>query len=134
MSIYPISAFFGDVDRETAIVFGWKKIVDIITKEKKLHATEKVVFSDYRLGSLYIFHSNDFEVDVIMEKRSTQFDIWRDKENNNIMNSLIVTDQDFPLGQKMLSNFKYIQFLNDIEIHIGNNVVKEYQVFLGTKI
>ena len=134
MSIYPISAFFGDVDRETAIVFGWKKIVDIIGKEKKLYATEKVIFSDYRLGSLYIFHSNDFEVDVIMEKRSTQFDIWRDKENNNIMNSLIVTDQDFPLGQKMLSNFKYIQFLNDIEIHIGNNVVKKYQVFLGTKI
>ncbi len=132
MSIYPISAFFGDVDRETAIVFGWKKIVDIITKEKKLHATEKVVFSDYRLGSLYIFHSGDFKVDVVMEKRRTQFDVWREEKNPFGTNSLIIADKDFPIGNKILSKFDSIKFLRDIEVHIGNKLVRKYHVFLGT--
>ena len=69
ISIYPISAFFGNVDRETAILYGWEKIVELVEKKKKLHGIERVVFSDYRLGSLYIFHSEDFEADVVMEKR-----------------------------------------------------------------
>ena len=34
MSFYPISAFFGDVDRETAIVYGWEKIIRDVEKEK----------------------------------------------------------------------------------------------------
>ena len=46
------------MDRETAILYSWKKIVELVEK-KKLHGIE-VVFSDYRLGSLYIFHSEDF--------------------------------------------------------------------------
>ena len=31
-------------------------------KRKKLRGIEKVVFSDYRLGSLYVFHSGDFKL------------------------------------------------------------------------
>ena len=34
MSFYPISALFGDIDRETAIVFGWEKIIRDVEKEK----------------------------------------------------------------------------------------------------
>ena len=132
VSFYPVSALFGNVDRETAILYGWEKIIDIVGKQKKLHGTEQVVFSDYRLGSLYIFHSGDFEADVLMEGRSTQFDIWRNKENNTSEISLIVTDQDFPIGQKILLSFKSIQFVRDIEIYIGKKLVKKYQVFLGT--
>ena len=45
MSTYPISAFFGNVDRETAIIFGWEKIVEVVSKEKKLLGIKKVVFS-----------------------------------------------------------------------------------------
>ena len=82
MSFYPISAFFGDVDRETAIVFGWEKIIRDIEKEKIEHGIERVVFSDYRLGSLYIFHSGDFKADVVMEKRRTQFDVWREEKTH----------------------------------------------------
>ena len=80
MSIYPITAFFGNVDRETAILFGWEKIIGVISKEKKLRDIERVVFSDYRLGSLYVFHSGDFEADVVMEDRRTQFDVWRGEQ------------------------------------------------------
>ena len=132
MSLYPISAFFGNVDRETAIVFGWEKIIRDIEKEKIEHGTERVVFSDYRLGSLYIFHSGDFKADVVMEKRRTQFDIWRGKKNPFGKNALIIADQDFPIGKKIISKFDSIEFLRDIEIHIGNKLVKKYKVFLGT--
>ena len=100
MSVYPISALFGSVDRETAILYGWEKIAKVIAKEKKLRGIEKVVFSDYRLGSLYVFHSGDFEVDVVMEDRNTQFDIWRDNENAFAGTFLIVTDKDFKIGKK----------------------------------
>jgi len=131
-SIYPISAFFGNVDRETAIVFGWNNIITEIEKEKLEHDTKKVVFTDYRLGSLYIFHSSDFEADVVMEKRKTQFDVWREEENFSSTNTLIIADKDFPIGKKILSRFESIEFLRDMEIHIGNKLVRKYHVFLGT--
>ena len=82
ISFYPISAIFGNVDRETAILFGWEKIIEVVKEEKKLRGIKKVVFSDYRLGSLYIFHSGDFKADVVMEKRRTQFDVWREEETH----------------------------------------------------
>ena len=132
ISIYPISAFFGTVDRETAIVFGWDKIIRDIENEKIEHGAERVVFSDYRLGSLYIFHSSDFKADVLMEKRKTQFDVWREEENSFGTNTLIIADEDFPVGKKIQSRFKSIEFLRDIEIHIGNKLVRKYHVFLGT--
>ena len=131
ISIYPISASFGNVDRETAILFGWKKIVEVVSKEKKLHGIKKVVFSDYRIGSLYIFHSNDFNADVVMEERRTQFDVWRKEENSFGKSTLIVADNDFPIGKKISSHFEKIEFVRDIEIRIGNNLVRKYQVFLG---
>lgn len=133
MSFYPISAFFGDVDRETAIVFGWEKIIRDIEKEKIEHGIERVVFSDYRLGSLYIFHSGDFKADVVMEKRRTQFDVWREEKNSFGPNTLIIADKDFPIGKKILSRFDSIEFLRNIEIHIGNKLVRKYHVFLGKK-
>ena len=129
---YPISAFFGNVDRETAILYGWKNLIDIVAYEKKLKGAEKIVFSDYRLGSLYIFHSGDFEADVLMEARRTQFDVWREEENTFGRNTIIIADNDFPIGQKIASNFEKIEFVRDIKISLGNKLVKKYQVFLGT--
>ena len=131
ISIYPISLLFGDVDRETAILFGWDKITKIVDEEKKLHGTEKIVFSDYRMGSLYIFHSGDFEADVVMENRLTQFDVWRDKEKPYANKTLIITDDDFPIGQKILSKFDTIEFIKDIGIYIGDKLVRKYKVYLG---
>ena len=132
VSFYPISAFFGNVDRETAILFGWEKLIDIVGYEKKLQGAEKIVFSDYRLGSLYIFHSGDFEADVLMEGRRTQFDVWREEENTFARNAIIIADKDFPIGKKISSNFEKIEFVRDIKITLGNKLIKKYQVFLGT--
>ena len=132
ISIYPISAFMGNVDRETAILFGWEKIVEVVSKEKKLRGIKKVVFSDYRIGSLYIFHSNDFNADVVMEQRRTQFDYWREEENSLGKSTLIVADKDFPIGKKISSRFEKIEFVRDIEIRKGNKLVRKYHVFLGT--
>ncbi len=131
ISIYPISAFFGNVDRETAILFGWKKIVEVVKKEKNLRGIEKVIFSDYRLGSLYIFHSGDFQADVVMEERKTQFDVWRKEGNVFEDKVLIIADKDFPIGKKISTSFQNIEFVRDIEIRIGNTLVKKYQVFWG---
>ena len=132
ISFYPISAFFGNVDRETAILYGWEKLIDIVGFEKKLQGAEKIVFSDYRLGSLYIFHSGDFEADVLMEGRRTQFDVWREEENTFGRNTIIIADNDFPIGPKISSNFEKIEFVRDIKISLGNKLLKKYQLFLGT--
>ena len=67
-----------------------------------------------------------------MEKRRTQFDVWRDEFNSLGTNALIVTDDDFPIGQKLMSRFEKIEFVRDIEIYIGNTLVRKYQIFLGT--
>ncbi len=131
ISFYPISALFGKVDRETAITFGWEKIIEAIDKEKKDRGIDEVIFSDYRLGSLYMFHSDDFEVDVVMEERRTQFDIWRGEGKAFKEKTLILTDKDFPLGKKILSNFKSVELIRSIEIYIGNILIREYEVFLG---
>ena len=93
---------------------------------------KKVVFSDYRIGSLYIFHSNDFNADVVMEERRTQFDLWREEGNSFEKSTLIVADKDFPIGKKISSCFEKIEFVRDIEIRKGNKLVRKYQVFLGT--
>ena len=122
----------GNVDRETAILFGWKNIVEVVRKEKKLRGIKKVIFSDYRIGSLYIFHSNDFNADVFMEERRTQFDVWRKEENSFGKNTLIIADNDFPIGKKISSHFEKIDFVRDIEIRVGNKLVRKHQVFLGT--
>tara|TARA_B100001989_G_scaffold216739_1_gene167665 strand:- start:603 stop:1112 length:510 start_codon:yes stop_codon:yes gene_type:complete len=131
-SVYPISAFLGKVDRETAILFGWEKIIEVVNREKKINNIETVIFSDYRLGSLYIFHSSDFEVDVIMEQRRTQFDIWREAGDRFGTSTLIIVDKDFPIGKKISSKFQNIEFVRYIEIFFGKKLVKKYQVFLGT--
>lgn len=131
ISFYPISALFGEVDRETGITFGWEKIIEAIAKEKKDRGIDEVIFSDYRLGSLYMFHSDDFEVDVVMEERRTQFDIWRGEGKTLKEKTLIVTDKDFPLSKKILSNFKSVEVVRSIEIYIGNTLIREYKVFLG---
>ena len=131
-SVYPISAIFGKVDRETAILFGWEKIIEVVNREKKINNIETVIFSDYRLGSLYIFHSSDFEVDVIMEQRRTQFDIWREAGDGFGTSTLIIVDKDFPIGNKISSKFQNIEFVKYIEIFFGKKLLKKYQVFLGT--
>ena len=51
-----------------------------------------------------------------------------------ISNPLIVTDNDFPIGQKVSSRFEKIEFVRDIEIRIGNTLVRKYQIFLGLNI
>jgi hypothetical protein len=67
-----------------------------------------------------------------MEERRTQFDVWREAENSFGKSALIVVDTDFAIGKKIASNFTKIEFVRDIEIHLGNKLVKKYQVFLGT--
>ena len=65
-----------------------------------------------------------------MEQRRTQFDIWREEKSSYGRNSIIIADHDFPIGQKISSNFEKIEFVRDINIRLGNKVIKKYQIFL----
>ena len=58
----------------------------------------------------------------LWRKEETQFDIWRNNETSFETDSLIVTDKDFPIGQKIYRDFKSIKFVRDIEINIGKNL------------
>ena len=65
-----------------------------------------------------------------MEDRNTQFDIWRDNAKTLLQEpSLIVTDKDFKIGKKISQYFKSIQFVKDIEIKLGNKLIRKYQIF-----
>lgn len=129
--IYPLSVHFPKVDRESAIIYGWENISDIIEEEKKVNGLEKILFTDYRLGSLYAFHSQNDAIDVLMEKRETQFDLWRKKERAS--SSLILVDDDFPLNDKISSLFTEIVFLRKIDVKVMQKTIISYQLYGGFK-
>ena len=130
-TLYPLATFWGRADRETAILYGWNKITSIIYDigiEQKLN---KVVFTDYRLASLYSFHSDNYNTDAIMEKRETQFDIWRKNKKYKTEKSIIIADEDFPIHGKLHEAYSEIKFLRFINIFIDENKIKTYRVYLG---
>ena len=120
--------FFEKIDRETAILYGWDVILEKVKEEKQRYGLERVLFSDYRLGSLYAFHAEDTSIDVLMEDRETQFDIWRDEKQ---LDSLIFVDDDFPLNTKIVSIYTDIRFVKKIDIKINNEHLKSYKLYLG---
>ena len=121
--------FFEKVDRETAILYGWDFILENVEEEKKRYGLERVLFSDYRLGSLYAFHAEDTSIDVLMGNRETQFDIWRDE--NQKLDSLIFVDDDFPLNTKIEATYSEIKFLKRIDIKINSKHIKTYKLYMG---
>ena len=121
--------FFEKVDRETAILYGWDFILENVEEEKKRYGLERVLFSDYRLGSLYAFHAEDTSIDVLMGNRETQFDIWRDE--NQKLDSLIFVDDDFPLNTKIEATYSDIKFLKKIDIKINSKHIKTYKLYMG---
>ena len=130
-TLYPLASFWGRVDRETAILYGWKNITSIIYDigvEQKLN---KVVFTDYRLASLYSFHSENYNTDAIMEKRDTQFDIWRKNKKYKTEKSLIIADENFPIHNKIYEIYSEIKFVRFINIFIDEKKIKTYHVYIG---
>ena len=49
-SIYPVSMFFGSVDRETAILIWMGRILNKVQENKRKYTSIKLLFMDYRLG------------------------------------------------------------------------------------
>ena len=45
-----------------------------------------------------------------MESRKTQFDIWRQEKINNDQSALILVDDDFPLHEAIVKNYKNKSF------------------------
>jgi 4-amino-4-deoxy-L-arabinose transferase-like glycosyltransferase len=130
VTVFPISSIFIKADRESAIIYGWDFITEIVSKEKKGRGISNVVFSDYRLASLYAFHSEHRSIDVFMAGRETQFDIWR-KLDVDYGDSLILVDDDFPINSKISSIFKTVTFIRNIDVKIEDKRLKRYQIYLG---
>ena len=128
--VYPIALIFNQLDRETSILYGWEMVSKELKVQKEKYDTKKVLFSDYRLGSLYAFHSGNTFIDVMMDSRETQFDIWR-TDKKSLPSSLILVDKDFPLNKKIKSNFDKTLFLKNIEINLQDKTVKVYHLYLG---
>ena len=83
------------------------------------------------MASLYSFHSGDEEVDAIMEKRNTQFDIWREENITDRQSALILVDDDFPLHEAIIKNYEKISYLQEINIFSLGKKIKSYDIFLG---
>ena len=132
--VTPLSGFWGPVDRETALIYGWDKITNEISILKKKNDIGIVLFADYRVGSLYAFHSGDVDLDVFMRDRDTQFDYWRRERSDNnqsLKKSVILVDNHFPINRKIEELFKYIQFVKNIEIKKGSVPIKSYKLYVA---
>ena len=130
-TIYPLALFFGSVDRETAILYGWDEVTNKVQENKKKYGVDNVVFMDYRLASLYSFHADDFETDAIMANRDTQFDIWRFEKNTKPKQALIIEDYKFPIHGKIRNVFNKIIFLEEFHVVKGNNTLNIYKIYLA---
>ena len=132
--VTPLSGFWGPVDRETALIYGWDKITNEISMLKKKNNIGIVLFADYRVGSLYAFHSGDLDIDVFMRGRDTQFDYWRRERSDNnhsLKKSVILVDNQFPINSKIEELFKDIQFVKNIEIKKGSVPIKSYKLYVA---
>ena len=130
-TIYPLALFFGPVDRETAILYGWDEVTDKVEENKIKYGVDNVIFMDYRLASLYSFHANDLEADAIMADRDTQFDIWRLEKNTKPKQVLIIEDLEFPIHEKIGKIFKKIIFLEEFPILKGKHSLNLYKIYLA---
>ena len=129
----PLTIFSTNVDRETAIIHRWEELVKQISNFQKINEVEDIVFTDYRIASLYGFHSGNINVDALMHNRETQFDIWREKKQFNPKKSLIIADGDFPIHSKITAVFSEIIYLGKIETNSFNRKIKNFDVYLGRK-
>ena len=129
----PLTIFSTNVDRETAIIHRWEQLVKQISNFQKINEVEDIVFTDYRIASLYGFHSGNINVDALMHNRETQFDIWREKKQFNPKKSLIIADGDFPIHSKITAVFSEIIYLGKIETNSFNRKIKNFDVYLGRK-
>ena len=100
---------------------------------KKKNNISNVLFSDYRVGSLYAFHTGRVDIDVFMKNRDTQFDYWRKKisEKPPLKKSIIVVDTQFPINNKFEELFKRIEFVKNIEVKQGSVFIKTYKLYIA---
>ena len=132
--VTPVSGFWGTVDRETALIYGWKKITQEITRLKEKDKIGNVIFADYRVGSLYAYHSGDVGLDVFMKDRDTQFDYWRKEradKTQSLKKSAILVDNEFPINSKIRGLFKDIQFVKNIDIKKGSVPIISYKLYIA---
>tara|TARA_B100000989_G_C19449080_1_gene430897 strand:+ start:100 stop:600 length:501 start_codon:yes stop_codon:yes gene_type:complete len=130
-TIYPLALFFGPIDRETAILFGWDKVTNKVEENKRKYRVGSVMFMDYRLASLYGFHADDLDADAIMAERETQFDIWRSERNTKPKQTLIVEDQEFPIHKKIREVYNKIIFLEEFPVVKGKHILNVYRIYLA---
>ena len=129
----PITSFFGNVDRETAIIHEWEKVVEQISNFKHKFQINYILFTDYRIASLYSFHAKDQNVDTVMRDRETQFDIWRSRRKFYPENSLIISDDDFPIHERLKLLFTEIEYLGQIQTTRYNRNIKDFKVYLAKR-
>ena len=111
--LLPLTIFSANVDRETAIIHKWEQVVKQISNFQRINEVEDIIFTDYRIASLYGFHSGNTNVDALMQNRETQFDIWRSKKQFYLTKSLIIADSDFPIHSKITTAFSETIYLGE---------------------
>ena len=131
--LLPLTIFSANVDRETAIIHKWEQVVKQISNFQRINEVEDIIFTDYRIASLYGFHSGNTNVDALMQNRETQFDIWRSKKQFYPTKSLIIADSDFPIHSKITTVFSETIYLGKIETKSFNRKIKNFDVYLARK-
>ena len=129
--LLPLTIFSANVDRETAIIHKWEQVVRQISNFQRINEVEDIIFTDYRIASLYGFHSGNTDVDALMQNRKTQFDIWRSKKQFYPKKSLIIADSDFPIHGKITTVFSKIIYLGRIETNNFSRQIKNFDVYLA---
>ena len=102
-----------------------------VKENKSKYGVDNVIFTDYRLASLYSYYAEDLGADAIMKDRDTQFDIWRVEKDSKPKRVLIIEDHQFPIHEKIRRVFNKIIFLEEFPVVKGKNTLKVYKIYLG---
>ena len=129
-TIFPLSAFSGKVDDETAIMFGWPEISQQVHQVQAENNADFLVTSDYRSGSILAFWTGDISVQVIAS-RFSQFSIWLDRNDHISQDAVILTSNWFPLTDVMRDHFEVVEFVRNIDVERLGRPVTQYQIYLG---
>ena len=89
-SVYPISAFFGKVDRETAILFGWEKIIEVVNREKKEIGNYPNEVNNHQKDSIKSNENNNLSKSETLAHNSNEFPSVQLSVKNPISSKVLV--------------------------------------------
>lgn len=118
------------VDHESALVFGWDRLVPRILDLSNQHGAPRLVASDYRYGGILAWKTGDTTVEVYSNRKS-QFDIWQSDAAIPRAAAILLTSNEYPMSPVLSDRFDTITHLENHIVTRRGVVVVTWDIWLG---